>query len=217
MYLYEDSPTKTSILEWQYQFDAKLGGVLILYIDTEFSTYTLVQHCSEPCGCYFQIVYNATDKLRTIAFITSLYPSLHSNLSERYVRNPPAMDDVGFIQVTHGHLQHFNEEEDKQALAEMISLSFSDYLFVTPLSTFGGTAQGYGALTPWFIDNRPDSPEACVRAQTVDTCYQIPEFKFSCPYEPKLDDEWVLATVPYLKDCLQVDAKYGIQLITTQR
>jgi xyloglucan fucosyltransferase len=124
---------------------------------------------------------------------------------------------VSIIQVTHGSLQHFNDiEEDRQALTEMITLSFSDVLFVTPLSTFGGVAQGYGAITPWFIDIRPESKETCSRAQTVDTCYQLPVFKFQCPYDANLNNQWILAKVPYLKDCLPIDVPYGIQLITSR-
>ncbi|KAG0557739.1 hypothetical protein KC19_11G173200 [Ceratodon purpureus] len=153
-------------------------------------------------------------RYQTSVFIASLYPSLHDSLGETYIRNPPEMEDVSIIQVTRGKEQHFNDEEDKQALAEIISLSFADYLFVTPLSTFGGMAQGYGALLPWFIDNRPTSEGSCQRAQTVDVCYQLPQFIYNCPYEPDLDKQWVMSKVPYLKDCLPLDAKYGMQLIT---
>lgn len=154
-------------------------------------------------------------RYQTSVFIASLYPALHDFLGERYIRNPPEMEDVAIVQVTRGKEQHFNDEEDKQALTEVISLSLADYLFVTPLSTFGGLAQGYGGLLPWFIDNRPTSELACVRAQTVDTCYQAPQFIYKCPYEPELDKQWVLAKVGFLKDCLPVDAQYGMQLITT--
>lgn len=154
-------------------------------------------------------------RYQTSVFIASLYPALHDFLGERYIRNPPEMEDVAIVQVTRGKEQHFNDEEDKQALTEVISLSLADYLFVTPLSTFGGLAQGYGGLLPWFIDNRPTSELACVRAQTVDTCYQLPQFTYNCPYDPALDKQWVIAQVSFLKDCLQVDAKYGMQLITT--
>ena len=158
-----------------------------------------------------------TRRSHTVVFITSLFPSLHGFLSERYTRNPPAKEDVSIIQVTHGSLQHFNDiEEDRQALTEMITLSFSDVLFVTPFSTFGGVAQGYGAITPWFIDIRPESKEACSRAQTVDTCYQLPVYKFQCPYDVDLNNQWILAKVPYLKNCLSVDVPNGIQLITSR-
>jgi xyloglucan fucosyltransferase len=153
-------------------------------------------------------------RYQTSVFIASLYPSLHDYLGETYTRNPPEMEDVSIIQVTRGKEQRFNDEEDKQALTEIISLSLADYLFVTPLSTFGGMAQGYGALVPWFIDNRPTSELACVRAQTVDVCYQVPKFIYNCPYEPELDKQWVLEKVPYLRDCLPVDARLGMQLIT---
>lgn len=154
-------------------------------------------------------------RYQTSVFIASLYPALHDHLSELYSRNPPEMEDVAVVQVTRGKEQHFNLEEDKQSLAEIVSLSFADYLLVTPLSTFGGLAQGYGGLLPWFIDNRPTSELACVRAQTVDTCYQLPQFVYSCPHDPDLDKQWVLSKVGFLKDCLPVDAKYGMQLITT--
>ena len=158
---------------------------------------------------------NLTKRYQTSVFIASLYPSLHDFLGESYIRKPPEMEDVSIIQVTRGKEQHFNDEEDKQALTEMISLSFADYLFVTPLSTFGGMAQAYGNLLPWFIDNRPSSNDSCVRAQTVDVCYQLPHFIYNCPYEPDIHDQWVLSKVPYLKDCLKVDANLGIQLITS--
>ena len=156
----------------------------------------------------------STEIKQTRVYITSLFSSLHDFLSEIYNRNPPPMEYVGITQVTHGTQQQFNLEEDKQALAEVLSLSFSDYLFVTPLSTFGGLAQGYGGLTPWFIDNRVDSNESCIRAQTADTCYQIPVDNFKCPYDHNVDGKLVLDTVPYLKNCLPVDARHGIQLIT---
>lgn len=161
---------------------------------------------------------NGTDsnsRYQTSVFITSLYPSLHDFLGERYIRNPPEKEDVAIVQVTRGKEQHFNDEEDKQALTEILSLSFADYLFVTPLSTFGGLAQGYGGLLPWFIDNRPSSELNCVRAQTVDTCYQLPHFVYNCPYEPAINKQWILSKVAFLKDCLPVDAQYGIQLITS--
>ena len=153
-------------------------------------------------------------RYQTSVFIASLYPSLHDYLGETYTRNPPEMEDVSIIQVTRWKEQRFNDEEDKQALTEIISLSLADYLFVTPLSTFGGMAQGYGGLVPWFIDNRPTSELACVRAQTVDVCYQVPKFIYNCTYEPELDKQWVLEKVPYLRDCLPVDAQFGMQLIT---
>lgn len=155
----------------------------------------------------------------TTLFIASLFQGLHVYLTEAYVRNPLATgESIGLIQLTHDDTQAFSVEEDLQALTEIIGLSLSDHLFVTPLSTFGGLAQAYGALVPWFIESRLVTEVPCVRAQTSDTCYQLPEQEYSCQYDPNQDGQLVYDIVPYIKNCLSVEVlPMGIQLITGNR
>ncbi|CAK9867831.1 unnamed protein product [Sphagnum jensenii] len=154
----------------------------------------------------------------TTIFITSLFQGLYDFMTEAFTRNPPATGEaIGLIQLTHDNTQTFSLEEDVQALTEIICLSLSDHLFVTPFSTFGGLAQGYGALTPWFIDIQKDSKSDCVRAQSMDTCYQLAANTFTCPYDVDLDGRSVFDVVPYIKNCLDVDVPNGLQLITANR
>jgi xyloglucan fucosyltransferase len=157
-------------------------------------------------------------------FITSLYNSLKDHLTKIYVRNPVATGEtVALIQLTHEDKQQFGVEVDRQALTEVLGLSLSDDLITTPQSTFGAIAAGYGALVPWFIDIRQETPAGCVKGLTVDACFQIPSDKhFRCPGEPALDGKLIADEVHYIRDCHEIEtpfvpvhgASLGFQLIT---
>jgi xyloglucan fucosyltransferase len=152
--------------------------------------------------------------------VTSLFPDLHDHLTELYNRNPPSSGEViGVVQLTRSSVQGSGVEEDNQALAEVISLSLSDHLFVSPLSTFGGLAQAYGALTPWFLEFRDNSNlYPCTRGHTVDPCYQDPDFSYFCPHDRSkfnFTGRNFTDIVPYIQKCPSIDTPNGLQLVTT--
>ncbi|KAG0603196.1 hypothetical protein M758_10G073900 [Ceratodon purpureus] len=161
----------------------------------------------------------------TTIFITSLYQELFNRLTKHYVRVALETGDaVGLVQLTHENKQYFGVEVDRQALTEILCLSLTDHLILTPQSTFGALAQGYGGLVPWFIDLRPNTPTPCVRAQSTETCYQVPATKmFTCPHDVGVNGHFMTDLVPYLTDCHLVEkphvkingADLGMQLITT--
>jgi xyloglucan fucosyltransferase len=166
---------------------------------------------------------------RITVFIASLHNSFEKSLTMEYLQNPPANgENVTIVQLSQKLSQGYSVQDDAQAMVEMILLSFSDDIIVTPMSTFGGVAHAYGALRPWFVqippwfvdnpDNvsEPDGPP-CVRAQTIDTCSHLPEKQFDCPHDPELHGRFVTDLTPSLKDCLVEDVRTGIQLITSTR
>lgn len=160
----------------------------------------------------------------TTIFVTSLYQSLSTRLSRSYVQTALGTGDaVGVVQLTHEDEQFYGVEVDRQALTEILCLSLTDHLILTPLSTFGALAQGYGGLTPWFVDLRADTPTPCVRAQTPETCYQIPASKsYLCPHDVQVNGKLMTDVVPYISDCHLVEdpffkvngAGLGLQLLT---
>ena len=160
----------------------------------------------------------------TTIFVTSLYQSLSTRLSRSYVRTALGTGDaIGVVQLTHEDEQFYGVEVDRQALTEILCLSLTDHLILTPLSTFGALAQGYGGLTPWFVDLRADTPTPCVRAQTSETCYQIPASKtYLCPHDVQVNGQLMTDVVPYISDCHLVEdpffkvngAGLGLQLLT---
>lgn len=160
----------------------------------------------------------------TSVFIGSLFEGLKTFLIDTYLRNPTTTGDaVAVVQLSHEGEQRFGTEIDQEALAEVLVLSFSDYLFVTPISTFSGISQAYGGLRPWFIDFREtDNAGACTRAQTVDVCFQVPiTSDFTCPYDPAVNGKSIPDVYPDIQKCLDVDVssdvKWGMQLITRDR
>ncbi|CAK9864392.1 unnamed protein product [Sphagnum jensenii] len=161
---------------------------------------------------------NSSAVRRTTVFIASLYDSFEKSLSSDYLQNPPGNgEEVTVVQLSNRHDQGYSVEEDVQALTEIILLSLSDDIIITPMSTFGLVAQGYGALRPWFMGMEfyegPYPP--CTEGQTTEGCYHVPEKILSCPYDPELHDKSILEIVPYVKDCLPADWPGGIQLITS--
>lgn len=156
----------------------------------------------------------------TTIFITSLYQSLADRLSRDYVLTTTESDDpVGVVQLTHEETQNFGVEVDKHALVEILCLSLTDNLVLTPQSTFGALAQGYGGLVPWFIDLRPETQTPCVRAQSAETCFQLPATKlYTCPHDVDVNGQFMTDVVSYLTDCNSVEKPFlhmnGIQLAT---
>lgn len=158
----------------------------------------------------------ASTPFQATLFVTSLTTTLHNHLWKTYIRNTSSGDtNIQLMQLSHEEMQRDGPKEVyARALLEVIHLSLSQTLLVTPRSTFGGLAQAYGALRPWFIETREDTIAPCIRAQTVDVCYQIPDVDYKCPYEPRIDMKHIMDFVPYIKYCLDVDVgRSGIQLV----
>lgn len=163
----------------------------------------------------------------TTVLVTSLYQSLFDRLTKDFVRTALESDTaVGVVQLTHEGDQYFGVEVDRQALVEIISLSLSDHLLLTPLSTFGALAQAYGSLTPWYIDLRGSTSTPCVRALSPEVCYQIPASKhFICPHDVAVNGKKMTDAAPYLSDCHMVEdplfkvnsAGLGMQLLVRGR
>lgn len=158
---------------------------------------------------------SSTPPSSTAIFVTSLFPDLRDHLSELY---PPATSAVGIVQLSQGGVQKFGLEEDIQALAEVMCLSFSDDLFVTPVSTFGGMAQAYGAVTPYFLEYRNDTTlPACERGQTIDPCQQGPAVAYyECPHDNRTDGKVITDLVSSIRACAVIDTP-GVQLVTIDR
>lgn len=157
----------------------------------------------------------------TAVLVTSLYQGLFDRLTKDFVRSPMS-EAVAVLQLTHEGDQYFGVEVDRQALVEILSLSLTDHLILTPLSTFGALAQGYGSLTPWYIDLRKDTATACVRALSREPCYQIPaSTRYLCPHDANVNGRQMADEVEYISDCHSVEdplvkvnsAGLGIQLL----
>lgn len=151
---------------------------------------------------------------RVTIFIASLTTGLHEKLSTTYIGNS-TNDTIKVIQLTHEEEQRAGAEVYNRALLEVIRLSLSKTLMITPKSTFGGLAQAYGGITPWFIETRSESVVPCVLAQTSDVCYQIPDVDYKCPFEPHINMKHIMDFIPYIKWCLDIDVGHsGIQLVS---
>jgi xyloglucan fucosyltransferase len=165
---------------------------------------------------------SAVNHTTTVVFIASLYDTLERYLRSDYLQQPPANtgEQVTVVQLTSNHQQSlFSREEDEQALVEIILLSLSDDVIVSPRSSFGNVAHSYGALQPWVIASQDviegDLQQAgCLKAQSLEACYHTPERYLSCPHDPELHGSSVLELVPYIKDCLPGEYPDSIQLIT---
>ena len=157
---------------------------------------------------------------RIVVFIASLYPGLKEFLTSYYLKHRTISgDNVAVVQLTQTTRQMTSTEEDWEALVEILCLSFSNTLFVTGSSTFGGLAQAYGATVPWFLSFKEleaDRPSSCTRGQTIDICFQLANPKYTCPHDPKLNNKHIVESVPYFKACLDVDSG-GVQLVTPNR
>ncbi|KAL3680507.1 hypothetical protein R1sor_023463 [Riccia sorocarpa] len=147
--------------------------------------------------------------------IASLFQGLQDYLQAIYLRKQVVVPDerVGIYQFTHELEQGSGVEVDSQALVEMISLSFSDVLLVSPLSTFGGAAQAYGGIQPWFIQTglygpRPGESDQCQRAMAIDPCHLGARENYECRYDPP-GNKNIYETFSYLKHCLYIDVGYG--------
>lgn len=159
----------------------------------------------------------------TTVLVTSLYQGLFDRLTKDFVRTSlDTGDAVALVQLTHEGNQYFSVEVDRQALVEILSLSLADHLILTPLSTFGALAQGYGSLTPWYIDLRKETATPCVRALSREPCYQIPaSTQYICPHDVNVNGMKMTDEVSYISDCHLVEdplfkvnsAGLGIQLV----
>ncbi|XP_024392232.1 probable fucosyltransferase 8 isoform X1 [Physcomitrium patens] len=155
----------------------------------------------------------------TSVFVASLFDGVKNNLSDTFATYPTETGEhVEVFQFSHEGLQKFGVKIFQDALAEIITLSYSDYLFVTPQSTFSGVAQAYGGLIPWFIGFRDEleTRPPCTRGQTVDTCFQVPlDYVFQCRYDSAVHRKEISTVYPDIQKCLEADTP-GLQLITKQ-
>lgn len=149
---------------------------------------------------------------RTRVLVTSLHTALSEELLRMYKYQGKT---VKVTQLTHREKQGFSRAEDHMAMVEILLLSFVDELLVTPLSTFGGLAQAYGAIIPWFVEVKRKEG-SCVRAQTVDLCYQASHSLYDCPHEANLHRKKIPDTVPYLRRCLPIEESDGLQLVSPE-
>ncbi|CAM6127782.1 unnamed protein product [Calypogeia fissa] len=152
----------------------------------------------------------------TTVFIASLHSELHHHLRKYYLQRPTVTGEaVGVVQTTTRQKQRTGTEEDMEALVEMLLLSVSDSLIVTPTSTFGGMGQAYGGLTPWFMRVTSKSDGAsCERGQSVDPCEQAGSLLYECLNDPPSPPEHWHGVVG---DCLKSDLggrfPFGIQIL----
>lgn len=164
------------------------------------------------------LVKNTTNpsSLATTVFVTSLFPDLRDLLSDIYHRNPPPSGDVvGVYQLSHADVQRFGLEEDVQALSEVMCLSFSDDLMITPISTFGEMAQAYGALKPYYLEYRNDSSlPPCERGFSTEPCHQDAAANYTCPHDPGVDGKPIVDLVSAVRACPVIDTPRGMQLVT---
>jgi xyloglucan fucosyltransferase len=139
----------------------------------------------------------------TVVYIASLYTELKNHMSELYLKQPTVTGEaVSLVQITNRQWQASGEEEDRQALVEILLLSVSDMVLVTPVSTFGGMAHVYGGLVPWFIRSFDDDWAApCEQGQTTDTCEQTGSLGYQCPNDPSIP----LPSTGVLAKCLKID------------
>ncbi|KAG0589915.1 hypothetical protein KC19_1G057100 [Ceratodon purpureus] len=146
--------------------------------------------------------------------VTSLHTALTEELLRMYENHRTATGDtVKVTQLTQRGKQGFSADEDIMAMVEILLLSFVDELLVTPLSTFGGLAQAYGGIRPWFVDVKNDD-HSCVRAQSVDLCYQASSSRYECPHDPDVDSKEIQSLVPHMRICLPIEENYGVQLVS---
>lgn len=154
---------------------------------------------------------------RSTVFIASLYDGLLKHLQSMYNKSSTLVDNhVRAVQLTHGEEQKSGLDEDRGALVEILLLSFSDDLFVTPASTFGGIAQVYGGLIPWFIDYDPSSNNSCFHGQTVDICFSRQLEMFTCPYDShSFNGKRLTDVMPYIKECPAIETPHppGFQIV----
>ncbi|CAM6127852.1 unnamed protein product [Calypogeia fissa] len=168
---------------------------------------------------------NFRNQTRISVLVTSLYLSLHDVVRKMYVESPTVDGaEVNVVQLTHENRQEFGVDVDLQAYTEILLLSMMDDLVLAPVSTFGGSAQAYGALSPWFIEYRDETDTelpSCERSQTVEVCNQYTGKNFDCRYDPELGTKPFSAIVPGMEDCPQIEFPYlsefeqGVRLRTT--
>ena len=149
----------------------------------------------------------------TRVLVTSLHTALTEELLKVYENHKTATGEtVKVTQLTQRGQQGFSVDEDHHAMVEIMLLSFVDELLVTPLSTFGGIAQAYGAIVPWFIEVKKNAG-SCVRAQSLDLCYQMAHSHYECPHESNIDRKLIQSVVPYMRRCLPIEESIGLQLV----
>ncbi|CAO2035245.1 unnamed protein product [Urochloa humidicola] len=142
--------------------------------------------------------------------------SLHGEYSERlrdlyHERGTAVGEAVSVFQPTHLGEQHIGDkEQNQQALAEMVLLSFSDVVVTTGVSTFGYVIQGLAGLRPWVLvrpdhGKPPDTP--CRLGPSIEPCFHRPP-NYDCRAKARGDTG---RTVQYIRRC--EDFPEGVQLL----
>lgn len=149
-------------------------------------------------------------------FVASLHRALSEELLERYTKHETINGNIVRVaQLTNRETQQFSVNEDNIAMVEIILLSLVDDLLVTPLSTFGGLAQAYGAIIPWFLEVKSRwGSTSCVRAQTADICYQKAKSHYNCRHDSDAGWKAIQNVVPYIRTCLPIEESDGVQLVS---
>jgi xyloglucan fucosyltransferase len=143
--------------------------------------------------------------------------SLHGEYSEKlrglYHEHgtTAAGEAVSVFQPTHLGEQHIGDrQQNHNALAEMVLLSFSDVVVTTGVSTFGYVIQGLAGLRPWVL-MRPDHGKApeppCRLAPTIEPCFHRPP-NYDCLAKTRGDTG---RTVQHIRHC--EDFPEGVQLL----
>lgn len=194
-------------------------GIQARYFNNSAAKHKVLNANVESCIVEHNLLEIATSTSQqheptTTIFVASLTSDLREHLRGVYNRSTSLFPNLEFQQLSNEKQQRFGPEVYDQVLVEVLWLSLSHTLLVSPQSTFGGLAQAYGALTPWFIESRDDVATPCQYAQTVDNCYQIPDQSYRCPYDTHLPmGKAIGEVVPYIKLCLAIDNYRGLQLV----
>ncbi|CAM6097396.1 unnamed protein product [Calypogeia fissa] len=150
----------------------------------------------------------------TKVLIASLFLGFHDYLQNVYLRHETVdRETVAVVQLTHEKTQGTGVDVDSQALVEIIALSLSDVLLVTPFSTFGGLAQGYGTLVPYFIEYNVTESVPCQRGLTTEPCYLGAIPHYDCHYDDPPNGSYVVDVVPYLQRCMHIDVGPGYAML----
>lgn len=200
-------------------------GIQARYFNSSIAKHKVINANVEGCLVENNLLEQAipterpktTLRHETTIFITSLTSDLQEHLRGVYDRSTVDLSaTINFLQLSNEQEQRNGLEVYQQVLVEVLRLSLSHTLLVSPSSTFGGLAHAYGALTPWFIEMRDDVRTPCQRGQTTDGCFQTPQLAFTCPYEPQHEGKPIPDYVPYIRPCLPIDAR-GMQLTAAER
>ncbi|KAJ7539580.1 hypothetical protein O6H91_11G100700 [Diphasiastrum complanatum] len=143
--------------------------------------------------------------------VTSLHRGHYDSVRKFYLHQPT--EDGSLVRVNlpshEGEQRTDKPDHDKQALAEIFLLSFSETLVTSPMSTFGYAAQGLAGIRPWLL-TRPGEDSypnfACMKAFSVEPCFHVPPL-FDCDCQGGTDPGKI---IPFVRHC--EDVRWGLKL-----